>query len=170
MPAEHDPPARNEESIHLLRFANRVPLLYQQSSCAITKAVIQTNWRSYGLHQPKGALPIAPMVILVHVASVWVPYTSESKEAVEPYPEILQEIRLGLQQCGRRLAQHLRHKVLLQQERERRDYIERYLPHIGVALQEILGFGNQDREAIVRKLDEVLLKSRAATCRNHDNA
>jgi DNA topoisomerase VI subunit B len=45
-----------------------VPLLYQQSSCAITKAVVQTNWRGYGLHHPKGALPIAPMAILVHVA------------------------------------------------------------------------------------------------------
>ena len=120
------------------------------------------------MHQPKGALPIAPMAILVHVASVWVPYTSESKEAVEPYPEILQEIKLGLQQCGRRLAQHLRRKLLFQQERERRNYIERYLPHIGAALQEILGFGNQDRDAIVRKLDEVLLKSRAAAGGNHD--
>src|SRR5208337_2660278 len=84
--------ARKDEPIQLLRFANRVPLLYQQSSCAITKAVIQTNWRTYGLHQPKGALPVAPMAILVHVASVWVPYTSESKEAIEPYPEILKEI------------------------------------------------------------------------------
>jgi DNA topoisomerase-6 subunit B len=168
MPAADHPPARNEESVHLLRFANRVPLLYQQSSCAITKAVLQTNWRPYGLHQSKGALPIAPMAILVHVASVWVPYTSESKEAVEPYPEILQEIKLGLQQCGRRLALHLHHKSLLQQEQERRNYIERYLPHIGAALQEILGFGNEDRDAIVTKLDKVLLESRAATGGNHD--
>ena len=87
--------ARKDEPIRLLRFANRVPLLYQQSSCAITKAVNQTNWRTYGLHQPKGALPIAPMASLVHVASVWVPYTSKSKEAIEPYPEILREIKLG---------------------------------------------------------------------------
>src|SRR5664279_6388266 len=87
--------AQKDEPVRLLRFANRVPLLYQQSSCAITKAVIQTNWRGYGLHQSKGALPVAPMAILVHVASVWVPYTSESKEAIEPYPEILKEIRLG---------------------------------------------------------------------------
>ena len=69
--------AQKDEPVHLLRFANRVPLLYQQSSCAITKAVIQTNWRAYGLHQSKGSLPIAPMAILAHVASVWVPYTSE---------------------------------------------------------------------------------------------
>ena len=93
-----------------------MPLLYQQSSCAITKAVIQTNWRTYGLHQPKGALPIAPMAILVHVASVWVPYTSESKEAIEPYPEILKEIKLGLQQCARQLAHYLRRELHLRQE------------------------------------------------------
>jgi DNA topoisomerase-6 subunit B len=137
-----------------------VPLLYQQSSCAITKAVIQTNWRTYGVQQPRGALPIAPMAILVHVASVWVPYTSESKEAVEPYPEIVKEIKLGMQQCARKLAQHLNREKLLHWEQERRGYIERYLPHIGVALQEILGLSNEDRDATVRKLDHVLFKSR----------
>jgi DNA topoisomerase-6 subunit B len=137
-----------------------VPLLYQQSSCAITKAVIQTNWRLYGLQQPRGALPIAPMTILVHVASVWVPYTSESKEAVEPYPEIVKEIKLGLQQCARKLAQHLNHEKLLHLEQDRRGHIERYLPHVGVALQEILGLSNEDRDATVRKLDHVLIESR----------
>ena len=96
--------ARKDEPVRLLRFANRVPLLYQQASCAITKSVLQTNWRAYGLHQPKGGLPIAPMAILVHVASVWVPYTSEAKEAIEPYPELVREIKLGLQQCARRLS------------------------------------------------------------------
>jgi DNA topoisomerase-6 subunit B len=70
----------------------------------------------------------------VHVASVWVPYTSESKEAIEPYPEILREIRLGLQECGRELAQYLQRRMKLQREYERRVYIEKYLPHIGIAL------------------------------------
>ena len=159
-PAEDHLKARKDEPVRLLRFANRVPLLYQQSSCAITKAVIQTNWRTYGLHQPKGALPIAPMVILVHVASVWVPYTSESKEAIEPYPEILKEIRLGLQHCARKLKHHLHRERLLHQERERRGYIEKYLPHIGVALQEILGLSDGDRDTTMGKLNDVLLKSR----------
>jgi DNA topoisomerase-6 subunit B len=150
-----------DESVYLLRFANRVPLLYQQASCAITKAVMQTNWRAYGLHQPKGTLPIAPMAIVVHVASVWVPYTSESKEAIEPYPEILKEIRLGLQQCARRLAQHLHHEAHLQQEYDRRTYIEKYLPHIGIALQDILAMSNGERDSVVGRLDDVLHKSRA---------
>ena len=153
--------AQKDEPVRLLRFANRVPLLYQQASCAITKAVIQTNWRAYGLHQPKGALPIAPMAILVHVASVWVPYTSESKEAIEPYPEILKEIKLGLQQCARELAHYLRHELHLRQEYDRRSYIEKYLPHIGIALQNILQLSNDERDATVNKLDNVLHKSRA---------
>ena len=152
--------AQKDEPVRLLRFANRVPLLYQQSSCAITKAVIQTNWRGYGLHQPKGALPVAPMAILVHVASVWVPYTSESKEAIEPYPEILKEIKLGLQECARKLAHYLRHETQLHQEYDRRSYIEKYLPHIGVALQDILALSNDERDSTVRKLDDVLHKSR----------
>jgi DNA topoisomerase-6 subunit B len=152
--------AGKDEPVRLLRFANRVPLLYQQSSCAITKGVIRTNWHAYGLHQPRGALPVAPMAILVHVASVWVPYTSESKEAIEPYPEILKEIRLGLQQCGRALAHHLRRKTELQREYDRRTYIEKYLPHIGIALQEILALSDDERDASVKRLDDVLHKTR----------
>jgi DNA topoisomerase-6 subunit B len=159
---------RNDEPARLLRFANRVPLLYQQSSCAITKSAIQTNWRGYALHQPKGALPVAPMVILVHVASVWVPYTSESKEAIEPYPEILKEIKLGLQQCGRKLAHYLRHEMLLHREYDRRAYIEKYLPHIGIALQDILALSNDERDSTVNKLDSVLHKSRTSQGQNHD--
>jgi DNA topoisomerase-6 subunit B len=158
--------ARKDEPARLLRFANRVPLLYQQSSCAITKAVMQTNWRVYSLHQPKGALPLAPMAILVHVASVWVPYTSESKEAIEPYPEILKEIRLALQQCARKLAHYLHHKVQLHQEYDRRAYIEKYLPHIGIALQDILALSDDNRDSVVRKLADVLHMSR--TTRRQD--
>lgn len=152
--------APKDEPVRLLRFANRVPLLYQQSSCAITKAMIQTNWRGYGLHQPKGALPVAPMAILVHVASVWVPYTSESKEAIEPYPEILKEIRLGLQHCARQLAHYLRHESQLTAEFDRRTYIETYLPHIGAALQEILGLSDAERDTTLHRLDDVLHVSR----------
>jgi DNA topoisomerase VI subunit B len=154
--------AQKDEPVRVLRFANRVPLLYQQSSCAITKAVIQTNWRGYGLHQSKAALPIAPMAILVHVASVWVPYTSESKEAIEPYPEILKEIKLGLQQCARKLANYLRREMHLHQEYDRRAYIEKYLPHIGIALQDILALSNEERDSVVNKLDNALHKTRTA--------
>jgi DNA topoisomerase-6 subunit B len=152
--------ARADEPARLLRYANRVPLLYQQPACAITRAVTQTNWRGYGLQQPKGGLPVAPMAILVHVASVWVPFTSESKEAVAAYPEIAKEIRLGLQVCGRRLARHLRRDRRLKKEYDRRSHIEKYLPHIGIALQEILTLSDEDRDRTVDRLDEVLQRKR----------
>ncbi|MDH3284942.1 MAG: DNA topoisomerase VI subunit B, partial [Acidobacteriota bacterium] len=83
-----------ENLADVTRFANRVPLLYQSGACAITKAVVQTNWRSYGLAQSRGAPPAGPMILFVHLASVWVPFTSESKEAIASYPEIIKEIRL----------------------------------------------------------------------------
>ena len=93
-----------DEPIQVYRFANRVPLQYQQGACAITKAVTGTDWSSYQLQQPRGALPVGPLVLMVHIASVWVPFTSESKEAIAHYPEIVKEIRLGLQECGRQVG------------------------------------------------------------------
>lgn len=149
-----------DEPAQLLRFANRVPLLYEQGACAITHAVLQTNWKHYGLKQAKGALPLAPMAILVHLASVWVPFTSEAKEAIAEYPEIARELRLGLQACARRLAQHLHREARLRSEFGKRSHIEKYLPHVGIALQEILGLSDKQRDRAVRKLDGVLHKTR----------
>ncbi|UCC30783.1 MAG: DNA topoisomerase VI subunit B, partial [Phycisphaerales bacterium] len=80
---------RGERSAaRVIRFANRVPLLYQQSSCCMFKAVVETKWNNYGLSQSSGALPHAPMVALIHMASVWVPFISEGKEAIADYDEI----------------------------------------------------------------------------------
>src|SRR5262245_6995892 len=120
----------SDEPVRVLRFANRVPLLHQQAGCGITKAVIQTNWRLYGLQQPKGALPIGPMAVLVHIASVWVPFTSESKEAIAGYPEIQKELRACLQDAGRKLGGYIRKGKRLQSEYQKRSYIEKYIPHI----------------------------------------
>ena len=149
-----------DEPIRVLRFANRVPLLHQQAACGITRAVIATNWKSYGLQQPKGALPIGPCAVLVHIASAWVPFTSESKEAIAGYEEIQKEIRLGLQECGRKLGTYIRKGKRLQSEFNKRSYIEKYIPHIGIALQEILDLSNDERDSTVKTLDDVLQKSR----------
>ena len=149
-----------DEPARLLRFANRVPLLYEQDGCAITRAVLQTNWRAYGLQQPKGALPVAPLVILVHLASVWVPFTSEAKAAIAAYPEIIKELKLGVQACARKLAEHLRQEGRLKREYEKRSHIEKYLPHVGIALQEILELSDAQRDQSVARLDDVLHHTR----------
>ena len=62
-------------------------------------------------YPPRGALPIGPMVVFVHIASVWVPFTSESKEAVAHYPEIIKEMKLALQEAGRRLGKHVKRRA-----------------------------------------------------------
>jgi DNA topoisomerase-6 subunit B len=149
-----------EELVDLWRFANRVPLQYQQSACAISRAALTTDWRSYGLQQSKGALPAAPMVLFVHMVSVWVPFTSESKEAVAAYPEIIRELRLGLQEVGRRLGGFLRHRRRLAEEDKKKSYIKSYIPHIGIALREILGLSKQDEAKVVEVLTETLERSR----------
>ncbi|MEQ8767535.1 MAG: DNA topoisomerase VI subunit B [Planctomycetota bacterium] len=149
-----DDPAR------LLRFANRVPLLYQQSGCAITKATIETSWRNYNLQQSRGALPVGPLIIVVHMASVWVPFTSESKEAVASYPEIMKEIKLALQDCGRKLGTFIRKRRREADEEKKRSYIQKYIPQIGIALQDILGLNDKNRDDTCENLKTVLERSR----------
>jgi DNA topoisomerase-6 subunit B len=149
-----------DDIVQLYRFANRAPLTYQQSACAITQSVIGTAWKSYGVNQSRGALPTAPMVVMVQISSVWVPYTSESKEAVAHYPEIIKEIKLALQECGRRLARFLRRGAREREEAKKRSYIEQYIPHIGIALQEILGISESEEQKVVSKLKDTLERSR----------
>ena len=149
-----------DETVTAYRFANRVPLQYQQGACAITKAITGTDWKAYRLQQPRGAMPVGPMLLMVHIASVWVPFTSESKEAVAHYPEILKEIRLGLQECGRRVATHIRKQRREADEEKKRAYIVKYIPQVAVGLQEILGFPDKERNKVVENLTEVLEKSR----------
>ena len=149
-----------DELCSLYRFANRVPLQYQQGACAVTKAVLQTNWRSYGLNQSRGALPAAPMILMVHIASVWVPFTSESKEAVASYDEILKELKLALQDAGRKLGRFIRRGQRERDAERKRAYIEKYIPHIGIALQDMLGFSERDEEKLVETLTGTLERSR----------
>ncbi len=98
----------SDSQVTILRFANRVPLLYQQGACAITKAISDVDWRRYGLEQRGGkGIPFGPAIILVHVASTKVPFTSEGKEAIASFPELQAEIEQALRLCARNLKSHL---------------------------------------------------------------
>ena len=149
-----------EETVNILRFANRVPLLYQLGACASTKAIMQTAWRNYGISQSQNALPVGPCTIVIHIASVWVPFTSESKEAIAHYPEILKEIKLAVQECGRKLASYISKKKRVGEELKKRGYIERFIPHVAEALQELLGLKKQEVEKIEEELKQILEKTR----------
>jgi DNA topoisomerase-6 subunit B len=149
-----------ESLVRLVRFANRVPLLYQQSACATHKSVLDTNWRNYGLSQSRGALPSGPMMLMVHIASVWVPFTSESKEAVAHYPEIIKELKLAIQECGRKLGMHVRKQKRIKDELVKRSYIETYLPHISQALKDILTLKDSQISTLEGNLKHILERTR----------
>ncbi len=128
-----------DDSARVIRFANRVPLLFQQSACSSFKGVIETSWRNYNLSQPRGSIPVGPLVIMIHMASVWVPFTSESKEAIADYDEIRKEMKLALMECGRKLGTYLRKRQKMQREAARRDVFERYIGEISKAVNAING-------------------------------
>jgi DNA topoisomerase VI subunit B len=140
----------SEETSRVIRFANRVPLLYQQSACSSFKAVTETNWRNYDLQQPRGSVPVGPLVIMIHMASVWVPFTSESKEAIADYDEIRKEMKLALMECGRKMGTYLRKRQAMRRQGERRDVFERYIGEIAQAVNAI-------NKTDAKKLYEALL-------------
>jgi DNA topoisomerase-6 subunit B len=135
----------------LLRFANKVPLLYNKSSCAITRAIIETDWRRYGVSQSQGQLPIGPLAILVHFASVWIPFTSEGKQAIANYPEIVKEIKLALQGAGRKLAKFVREKKKAKERFLRKRLFERYIPEVAESLAKLT---DKEKKKILNKLEE----------------
>ncbi len=139
-----------DETARVIRFANRVPLLFQQSACSSFKAVTETAWKNYNLSQPRGSLPVGPLVIMIHMASVWVPFTSESKEAIADYDEIRKEMKLALMECGRKLGTYLRKRQKMRREGERRDVFERYIGEIAQAIHALNG-------SDTKKLYDVLL-------------
>ncbi len=155
--AEGEGEEEDSELARVIRYANRVPLLYQQSACSTFKAVLSTTWKNYGLTQSRGALPGGPMVIFVHMASVWVPFTSESKEAIADYDEIQKEITLALRECGRRLGLFVRRRERAASEFRRRNIFELYIEEVVDACNRLKG-GKLPKE----KLKGQLLKIAAA--------
>jgi len=149
-----------EDLIDLYRLANRVPLQYQASACAITKATLSVDWRSYGLSMSRGALPAGPVVLMIHIASVWVPFTSESKEAIASYPEIVKELRLALMEVGRRLGAHIRQRRRVAAEAKKRSYIDKFIPHIAIALRQILSLKEKEEQKVLADLRHILERSR----------
>lgn len=152
--AEGEDQGHESELARVIRYANRVPLLYQQSACSTFKAVLSTTWRNYGVTQSRGALPAGPMVIFVHMASVWVPFTSESKEAIADYDEIQKEITLALREAGRRLGIFLRRRERAASEFRRRNIFDLYIEEVVAACNRLKG-GTLPTERLKAQLHKI---------------
>ncbi|QLG62333.1 DNA topoisomerase VI subunit B [Halorarum salinum] len=128
-----------EGSVDLLRFANRVPLVYQRGACATTDVVKSIGWRNYGLDQPGGSgMPSGPAVISIHVASTNVPFTSESKDALANIPAIEDEIELAVREAARELKSYLNKRRSLQKRRQKQDVLGRILPEMADKVADVV--------------------------------
>lgn len=139
------------EPAKILRFANRVPLLYQAGSCATIKSIQKIDWRHYAI-DTQGSMPFGPVVIAVHMASVWIPYVSEAKEAIDPYPEIIKEMRLALQEAARKLQRFLSGRRRAQEKKERQSLFEKYIPEAAEALAKLSDGDTANIKACLEKM------------------
>jgi len=162
-----------EERVEILRFANRVPLLYQEGDCVITEAIKNIDWRRYGLEQKGGkGIPYGPAIILVHVASVNIPFTSESKEAIAHVEEIEKEIKLSLQQCARKMRVHLSKKERRKKAKNKFLLISKILPELARKSAEIVGKPTPPIDDVITQImnivwieDEIVSKDGVAESR-----
>ena len=146
-----------DSKVEILRFANKVPLLYQEGNCVITEAIKNIDWRRYGLEQKGGrGVPYGPAIILVHVASVNVPFLSESKEAIAHIEEIEHEIRLSLQQCARKMRIHLSKKAKKAKAKDKFLLITKILPAIAEKVSSIVGKPKPSLDEIITQIMNIV--------------
>ena len=146
-----------DQPVQVLRFANRVPLLYQAGGCAITKAIQSINWRLYGLEQKKGkGTPSGPAIILVHVASTNIPFTSEAKEAIADIEEIKKEIKLALRNNAKTLSKHLKKQKKRAKVSEKFDLVQKVLPAIAEKASSVVGKPVPNLDKIVAAIMDVV--------------
>jgi len=155
-----------EGAVRVMRFANRVPLLYQQGACSITESITETNWKQYGLQQSGNNIPTGPAIILIHISSVWVPFTSEAKEAIAHYPEIIKEVKLALQECGRKLASYIRKNVKAKENKDKINLFEKYIPELANSLANL----TDDKKEIIQDKLKKLLKKELPTLEAENGA
>jgi len=146
-----------EEPVKILRFANRIPLLYQQGDCLITQAISSIDWRRYGLTQPAGkGIPTGPAIFMAHISSTQIPYTSESKEAIADVEEIEDEVKLAFRECARKVQKHINKKVSRVKTREKFDLITRILPEIAKKSAHMLDKPVPSLDPIITKIMDVV--------------
>ena len=143
----------SEGPVEILRFANRVPLMYQQGGCLLTKALEAVNWKKYGLDQPGGSgIPKGPAAVLVHLASTNVQFTSEAKEAVSYNEEVFDEVRKAMLEVGRGLKNHLKKSSERKKAKEKFELVNIILPEISKKSSELLGREEPDLAPVITQI------------------
>ncbi len=147
----------NEKKSEVIRFANKVPLLYHSSDCVTNEAISEVDWRRYGVSQSGGSgTPTEPIYILIHMASVWIPFTSEGKQAIASYEEIKKEMKLALMECARSLGAYLKRKNKAARQSQRMSTFVKYADRTAGALADL----SDIKKYIIEKLLLDLIKTK----------
>ncbi len=145
-----------DEPVQLLRFANRVPLQFDKSGCAITGAIDSVNWKSYGLAQPKKSLPLGPYVFAISVVSPFIKFKNASKETIDASDDLVEEIRRAAMQAGQKLSRHIK-KEFKEADLERKlAHIEQFGPILVDKLAEIVGASEARKKRAQEGLKKIL--------------
>jgi len=142
--------------VQVLRFANRVPLQFDKSACAIVKAIESVNWRSYGLQQPKDSLPSGPYVIAVSLVSPFIKFKNASKETIDASDELVEELRRTLIQAGQRLSRHIKKEHREQDLENKLRYIEQFCPILVDCLCRITKAPDKRKKKATEGLEKIL--------------
>ncbi|AGH96052.1 DNA topoisomerase VI subunit B [Pseudobdellovibrio exovorus] len=146
----------DDQPVQLLRFANRVPLQFDKSGCAITWAIESVNWKSYGLAQPKESLPLGPYVFAVSVVSPFIKFKNASKETIDASDELVEEIRRALMQAGQKLSRHIKHEMKEADLERKLAHIEQFGPILVEKLVAIAGANESRRKRAEEGLKKIL--------------
>lgn len=147
---KENPEVPGQKRIEIMRFANRVPMLFDAGGCAITKAVQSVEWKRYGIKD----LDNAPLSVFVNMISVHIPYTSAGKQAVAEEDEILEEIRLALMDVGRRTSKYISGKRKEYEKHMKRELFLKYIPEVAEALA---GVTKDDSKGLEKQLEKLVL-------------
>ena len=145
-----------EATVRLMRFANRVPLQFDKSACAITKAVESVNWRAYGLSQQKNSLPMGPYVFAVSVTSPFIKFKNASKETIDASEELVEEIRRTLMQTGQKLARHIKREKRADELERKTQYIKQFVPILVKKLGDITKADKNRRARATKGIMKIL--------------
>lgn len=160
----------NEESVQVLRFANRVPLQFDKSACAIVKAINSVTWRSYGLRQPRNSLPLGPYIFAISVVSPFIKFKNASKETIDASDELVEELRRALMQTGQRLSRYLKREHKAGELEQRVQHIEQFGPILVDTLARILNAGDDRKKRAEEGLAKILEKDTKGIQKDLDQA
>ncbi|OYT59788.1 MAG: DNA topoisomerase VI subunit B [Desulfurococcales archaeon ex4484_217_1] len=143
------------EEPQLYRFANKIPLLYDEKADVSWKIVSNAiDWKAYGAEFP------APLVIFVHICSTKVPYKGVGKESIADVPEIEKEIKNAIREAARKLRTYIFRKRKEEELKKKTIVYVKYIPEIASSLAVLSKPSNTEINGgglTVKELEKMLL-------------